>query len=404
VAVPATLGLASAAWPASTSAGLAARSSVTVQAWGSNDAGQLGHGTTGGFSTTPVKVHLPAGTTVTSLRGGCEHSLALTSTGAVLAWGAGRDGQLGDGSKANKNTPVKVKLPAGTTATAVRAGCEHSLALTATGHVLAWGFNALGELGTGGTTASLVPVRPKLPKGTKVKAISAGCDHSLALTTTGQVYAWGFNQNGQVGNGSNTDQHTPVRVHLPQGVTATLIAAGCNHSFALSSSGQLYGWGRNDEGQLGDSTRMDRNVPVPITIILRRLVHLREAAAPKLIAVFAGCNHTLALWANGTLLSWGDNGAGQLGDGSIGGFSDVPISVQYPSGDIIKGISAGCMHSMALTSTGQVLTWGDNSFGQLGNGTTDTSGVPAPVTLPGGRTATTVAAGPAALHGFAIAH
>lgn len=120
--------------------------------------------------------------------------------------------------------------------------------------------------------------------------------------------------------------------------------------------------------------------------------------------MFAGCSHTLALWANGTLLSWGDNSAGQLGDGSIGGFSDVPVSVQYPSGDIIKGISAGCTHSMALTSTGQVLTWGDNSFGQPGSGTTGTSGVPVPVTLPGGLTATAVASGPGALHGFAIAH
>lgn len=396
--------------------GLPALASVTVRAWGNNSSGQLGKGTTGGHNASPVKVRVPAGTTVKSLRAGCGHSLALTATGGVLAWGAGLRGQLGNGSKATKNTPVKVKLPKGTKVTAIRAGCEHSLALTAAGHVFAWGLNALGELGTGGSRGSLVPVRVKLPKGTVVKAISAGCDHNLALTRAGKVYAWGYNFNGQLGNGGNADRHTPVRVHLPPGVTATLIAAGCNHSFAVGSGGTLYGWGRNDSGQLGNGTRMDSNVPVPINIILGPRAwpiraalpgsapHPGPAANPKLISVFAGCNHTLALWSNGTLLSWGDDSFGQLGDGHTGGFSDVPVSVQYPSGDHIKAVSAGCTHSLALTSTGQVLSWGDNDFGELGIGAPGNHDRPVPVALPSGRTATALGSGPGAQHSFAIVH
>src|SRR5262249_24231611 len=144
-----------------------------------------------------------------------------------------------------------------------------------------WGLNALGELGTGGSRGSLVPVRVKLPTGTVVKAISAGCDHNLALTTTGKVYAWGYNFNGQLGNGSNANRRTPGRVQLPPGVTATLIAAGCNHSFALASDGTLYGWGRNDSGQLGNGTRMDSNVPVPITILLGPRGHPMRAPHPR---------------------------------------------------------------------------------------------------------------------------
>jgi len=396
----AALALTGAASPTTPSAGRAAQTSVTVRAWGNNDSGQLGKGTTGGLSASPVKVRLPAGITVTSLRAGCEHTLALTSAGGVLAWRAGERGQLGDGSKASKNTPVKVKLPAGTKATAVRAGCEHSLALTAAGHLLAWGFNALGELGTGSTTRSLLPVRVRLPRGTLVKAVSAGCDHSLALTSTGQVFAWGYNQNGQVGNGTNTDQLTPVRVHLPQGATANLIAAGCDHSFAFTSDGTLYGWGRNDSGQLGNGTRTDSNVPVPISFPLLRA----GAPLPKPNGLFAGCNHTYILFSQGTLLAWGDNTYGQLGDGTTGGFSDVPVSVHYPSGDMIKAVSAGCRHGLALTSTGQVLAWGDNGTGQLGTGNPRGSNVPVPVALPSGVSGTAIASGPGALHSFAIVH
>ena len=142
-----------------------------------------------------MKVKLPAGTKVTAVAAGGYYSLALTSTGAVLAWGYNTDGELGNGSTASSDVPVKVKLPAGTKVTAIAAGGYldrsrrdtagpgHSLALTSTGAVLAWGYNADGELGDGDTTNSDVPVKVKLPAGTKVTAIAAGELHSLAVTS-----------------------------------------------------------------------------------------------------------------------------------------------------------------------------------------------------------------------------
>jgi alpha-tubulin suppressor-like RCC1 family protein len=196
-------------------AGRAAATGGSLRDWGLNDFGQLGNGTTTS-SDTPVKVQLPPGTRVTSMRAGCGHTLALTTTGHVLAWGDNSDGELGDGTTTDSDTPVKVKLPPGTKVKAIRAGCLHSLALTTTGHVLAWGFNAQGELGNAATTNSDTPVKVKLPNGTKVKAISAGAAHSLAFTRNGRLYAWGFNGEGELGDGTTTDSDTPVRVKLPR--------------------------------------------------------------------------------------------------------------------------------------------------------------------------------------------
>src|SRR5262249_60834665 len=132
----------------------------------------------------------------------------LTSTGQVLAWGFNGDGELGNGTTTDSATPVPVSLPAGTTVKAIRAGCEHSLALTSTGEVLAWGANRDGELGNGSTTPSDVPIPVPLTVGTTVKAISTGQTHSLALTSTGQVLAWGDNESGQLGIGTVTRGRT----------------------------------------------------------------------------------------------------------------------------------------------------------------------------------------------------
>ena len=149
----------------------------------------------------PVHVNIPAGTKVTAIAAGGEHNLAVTSTGAVLAWGYGASGQLGNGGTGSSSTPVGVTLPTGTTVTAVAAGALHSLALTSTGAVLAWGDNGEGELGDGSKTNSDVPVKVKLPAGTKVIAVAAGGYYSLALTSSGTVLAWGYNADGELGDG-----------------------------------------------------------------------------------------------------------------------------------------------------------------------------------------------------------
>ena len=151
------------------------------------------------------------------MRARCDHTVALTSTGHVLAWGINGHGQLGNGSIASRDTPVRVRIPRGTKVTAVRAGCGFSLALTSRGRVLAWGDNFYGQLGNDTTTDSHVPVRVQLPAGTKVTAISAGGSFGLARTTRGHVLAWGQNANAELGNDSTTSSDVPLRVNLPPG-------------------------------------------------------------------------------------------------------------------------------------------------------------------------------------------
>jgi alpha-tubulin suppressor-like RCC1 family protein len=332
-------------------------------AWGSNSYGQLGNGTTTD-SSTPVAVSLPGGTTVTAIAGGIYHSLALTSSGQVLAWGYNLYGQLGNGTTTNSSTPVAVSLASGTTITAIAGGGGHSLALTSSGQVLAWGDNYYGELGNGTTTNSSTPVAVSLPSGTTVTAIAGGIYHSLALTSSGQVLAWGYNAYGQLGNGTTTNSSTPVAISLPSGTTVTAIAGGGDHSLALTSSGQVLAWGLNSSGQLGNGTTTNSSIPVQVSL----------PSGTTVTAIAGGGSHSLALTSNGQVLAWGYNNYGELGNGTSFNSFSTPVAVSLPSGTSVTAIAGGSLHSLALTSTGQVLAWGRNLEGELGNGTTTTTG------------------------------
>ncbi len=169
-------------------AAAASKPGKSIRAWGFNEFGQLGDGTTTD-SGTPVRVRLPDGDKITQVRAGCLHTLALTSKGHVLAWGSNGHGELGNGSTANSAIPVKVRIPGRTKITAVRAGCDFSLALTSKGHVLAWGDGTDGQLGNGSTAGHPTPVRVRLPRHARVTAISAGQFSGLARTSRGHVLA-----------------------------------------------------------------------------------------------------------------------------------------------------------------------------------------------------------------------
>nr|WP_026269737.1 Ig-like domain repeat protein [Salinispora arenicola] len=209
--------------------------SDTILAWGDNSFGQFGNGSTTS-SSTPVAVSLPAGTTVTAIAGSDTHSLALTSAGTVLAWGGNSSGQLGNGSTTSSSTPVAVSLPAGTTVTAIAAGAGHSLAVTSTGAALAWGSNSVGQLGNGSTADSSLPVTVNVPTGSALTGVAIHRDHAVATTSAGTALAWSRNNEGQLGDGSTTDRSTPVAVSLPAGTTLAAIAAGDDHSLALVAS------------------------------------------------------------------------------------------------------------------------------------------------------------------------
>jgi alpha-tubulin suppressor-like RCC1 family protein len=366
----------------------------TVRGWGDNTLDSLGSGSTANFKTSPIKVKLPKGDKVTAVRAGCDGSVALLASGGVLAWGANSQGEDGDGTSTLRPTPVRVHLPKGTRVTQVRAGCDHDLALTKSGKVLAWGAGGDGQVGDGTGKDRHLPTAVHLPKGTTVTAISAGCNDSLALTKSGKVLAWGDNGSGQLGDGTFTPRHLPVTVKLPAGTTASLIAAGCDFSFALTKQG-LYGWGNNTAGQLGDGDTTSTNTPTLISMLFR-------GTGPGVITgLYAGCQHTIALFSKGGVLAWGDNTYGQLGNGTTTG-SDKPTSVSIPPGDKIKSLSAYCYGSLALTGSGQVLAWGYNVQGEVGDGTTVSRDTPVPVALNSGLDTTVIGSGPAALHSFAI--
>jgi hypothetical protein len=356
--------------------------------WGFGGAWQLGNGSTAS-SKQPVAAQLPAGIAITSVRAGCFHTLALTSAGQVLAWGANDDGQLGTGTLRSSTTPVAVSLPPATTVKAIRAGCLYSLALTTAGQVLAWGDNEFGELGTGSPLGtSRVPVPLSLPPGTTVKSVSAGDEHGLALTTTGQVLAWGDNDFGQLGNGTRASSNVPVPVMLPAGTTVTGLAATQGDSLALTSGGKVLAWGDNAFGQLGSGSAV-RDSTTPVRVALPTGTAVRS--------LYGGGTHVLALTSKGKLLAWGNNKSGQLGDGTTTG-RRRPVTVKLPTGTVVKAITAGDSHSLALTGGGQVLAWGANADGELGNGTFTGSKVPVQVTLPTTPSVTvgSIAAGPTA--------
>ncbi len=248
--------------------GLALTAAGTVYAWGANNEGALGDGTTND-SVTPVQV---AGLSdVKAIAEGNGFSFALKRDGTLWAWGDNFDGQLGTGeipdpnhSGANPPHPVPAQVTTlGNTVVSVAAGISHALALMADGTVWAWGFNSHGDLGfvdpnshSNDASTSIFPTPQRVAGLAGVQAIAAGGAYSLALTSDGQVWAWGANFDGQLGNGSSSGAGAAFPAPTPvSGVSGVVqIAAGENHALARTAGGSVYAWGANDHGQLGVST------------------------------------------------------------------------------------------------------------------------------------------------------
>jgi len=382
--------------------------SGSLLAWGWNGIGQLGDGTTL-ESSVPVAVSagaIPSGTTITQIAVNGGHSLALSSTGQLYAWGGNFSGELGDGTNTESDVPVAVSAGAigpGTTITRIAAGNVYSLAVSSTGQLYAWGENEDGQLGDGTTTNSNVPVAVSagaIPPGTTFTQVSAGADNSLALSSTGKVYAWGYNNLGALGDGTTANSDVPVAVSagaIGPGTTITQVSAAINGSLALSSTGKVYAWGYNNYGQLGDGTNTESDVPVAVSA---------GAIGPgtTIAQVAAGGFHSLALSSTGQLYAWGESEYGELGDGTNTA-SDVPVAVSagaIPPGTTFTQIAAGLHHSVALSSTGKVYDWGNGEEGELGDGTNNSSTVPVATILPAGSTIEAIASGSYASHTLAI--
>ncbi len=269
---------------------------------------------------------------------------------------------------------------AGKTITQIATGFYHSLVLTSDGSVYIWGNGGSGQLGNGATADSLVPGAidtTGVLAGKTITQIAASDYGSLALTSDGLVYTWGYGTGGQLGNGTAADSLTPVAVDTTgvlAGKTITHITAGSEHSLALTSDGSLYAWGPNWSGQLGNGTITNSSVPVAVdtTGVL---------AGKTIVQASAGYGHSLVLTSDGSVYAWGTNGFGGLGNGTAVD-SLIPVAVDTTgtlAGKTVTQVAAGFYHSLALTSDGSLYAWGPNWFGQLGDGTTDGSLVPVAV-------------------------
>lgn len=373
--------------------GHAATVAGSLQAWGNGRSGQLGNGLAAN-SDLPVPVTLPTTVTVVAVATGGKHSLALTSTGQVLAWGNNVDGELGDGTNSNSAVPVPVHLPKKVVVTAIAAGDDDSMAVTSTGQVYAWGTNEYGELGDGSKQDTNTPVAVLLPRGTKVIAIGTSYNYSVALTAGGHVLTWGSNGSGQLGTGFKAASEIPLRVKLPKGIKIIAIANGGYHCLALTSTGQIMAWGDGGFGQLGDGHTT--SVLSPVRVRLPKL-----PTGVKIVGIGAGSQHSLVLTSAGEVLAWGRGDFGQLGDGRTKK-SDLPVRVHIPVGDRVTAISAGGGFSLALTSSGQDLAWGHNQVGQLGIGSLSNRDVPVRVPIPAGLIAVKLPAGPTTRHSLVI--
>lgn len=237
----------------------------------------------------------------------------------------------------------------------VAAGQWHSLAVASDGAVWAWGFNGDGQLGDGTNVHRRTPTR--VSGLSRARAVATGSFHSLAVTADGALWAWGNNDNGQLGDGTTVNRHGPTRVPGLSGVRA--VAASASHSLAVTADGALWAWGDNIHGQLGNGTTIDRRRPT-------RVADLSGARA-----VAAGGSHSLAVTADGALWSWGMHGDGMTPP------EYLPTRVAGLPG--ARAVAAGASHSLAVTADGALWAWGYNDNGQLGDGTTVARSAPARV-------------------------
>ena len=279
---------------------LALHSNGTVWAWGRNNNGQLGDGTTV-WHNTPTQI--PGLDNVIAITGGRQYSVALRNDGTVWAWGDNRYGNLGDGTTSNRSVPVQVQNL--NNVTAIAAGSNHTVAVRSDGTVWVWGANGFG-LGDGHNSSSNIPVQ--VQNINNAVAVDAEINRTMVLRSDGTVWAWGNGAYGRLGDGTTESRSIPVQVQNLNNVVA-IAAGGFHHAIALRDDGTVWAWGGNQNGQLGDGTTMNRLLPMQVQGIT------------NITAIAAGHTHTVSLRDDGTIRAWGDNSRGQIGDGTANNHS-----------------------------------------------------------------------------------
>jgi alpha-tubulin suppressor-like RCC1 family protein len=316
---------------------LALAADGTLWGWGANVVGQLG---VPGPSSTLTPIPAAAGLSpVKQMAAGNGFALAVKADGTVWAWGDGGAGQLGmpGNFPFGPHSATPVEIPGLSDVVMVAAGAAHCLALASDGSVWAWGYNALGQLGSAPGSPNHVPA--EVPGLNGVVAIAAGSSHGLAVRSDGSVWAWGNNEHGQLGKPVQAGAFAQPQPDQVAGIAdATSVDGGAEHSIVLKADGTVWSFGENNLGQLGDGTYADRDVAAAV------------AGLTGVVQVAAGGGHNLALATGGVLWGWGHNYWGQVGDGTAqwpGPASPVQV-VGPPVAE--RWVGCGPLHSLALGS------------------------------------------------------
>jgi alpha-tubulin suppressor-like RCC1 family protein/phosphodiesterase/alkaline phosphatase D-like protein len=363
--------------------------SSRLMSWGDNIVGGVGDGSLinrkSPVPVTTTGTPLASGLTPLGLAVGAGYSLALCADGSLLAWGSNSEGELGNNTLTDTTTPGAV-ITAGTvlegkTVVAVSAGAIHNLVLCSDGTLAGWGNNGDGQLANPIESHSALPV-PVVTLGTplfnrSVAVLGTGSFHNVVLCTDGTLVSWGRNDLGQLGNSTTTRSRVPVAVATAgtalAGKSVMTVAAGSDHNIALCYDGTVITWGYNLYGQLGNNTTINSTVPIAVPTAGTAL------EGKTVVAVDAGGNYSLALCSDGTLVAWGDNSFGQLGIGTSATNSKIPVAVNTGTtlaGKTVSELHAGNVFSMVRCTDGTTAAWGYNVEGELGNNSTSNSNVP----------------------------
>lgn len=330
-----------------------------LYAWGGNNSGQFGNGTT--LSSIQIPSGVITSFDILELESGSLHSIAISTSKNLYLWGSNTYGQIGDGTTTQKTSPTQISINSQNSAenewSKINASQFHSFAINSLGQLYGWGRNNNWQLGDGTNVDKNIPTR--IGSDQTWTSINTGPWHTLAINDLGEIYAWGNNFNGSLGDGTNTNRSTPTKVG--SSTNWTKVRAGSFSSFAINSLGELYAWGYNVDGTLGDGTNTNRNVPTRIG---------NETNWVDL-SVFNFA--VLAINSLGELYAWGYNQDGQVGDGTN---TNRNSPVRIGSATNWSSISSGGVHSLALNSLGELYSWGNNQSGQLGDGTSVNKNVP----------------------------
>jgi YD repeat-containing protein len=374
-----------------------------LYAAGANGSGRVGDGTTTNRSTPTLVNRTQIGTgRFTGIAAGGDFTIALLADGRLFSWGSNSVGRLGDGTTTSRTSPVPVVMTGvlgGKKVSAIATGASHSLVLDDSGQVYSWGRNLDGAIGDNSTSNRNAPVMVSTlgaPAGKTITSIKAGTDFSLALSSEGLVYSWGRGTDGRLGSGSTTRRLVPGEV-VATGVMLNdfivEIAAGQFHSLALGEGGRVYAWGRGSSGQLGNGGTAQSTVPV--------LVNLGVLdAGERIRTITAGGDSSFALTNLGRIIAWGANTSGELGDGTTQNRPE-PVWVMQPAwfdGLGFESVTPGFNHCFARLTDGTFVAWGQNTSGQFGNGTQ--TGSTTPIAIDGAWTR--ISSGPTANHSFFI--